>query len=625
MRDPGDLELSHWVFFGVPKRARTLLLSAPMRCSSSIALVLCCACGASEPAPSPATVEQQPATEQPSEPPATPVPELPPAEPVTCADQWCRFSAFPPNGRIVDVEADGTQVWILVEQDVIARWDGGPGDLPERWTRWNLGADVLDLWVGDGVVVAVGREGFTARFEAGKWTTINTNAGIWRGLASVDGLPGGPVWIAADDALLRLDNTTVTEIELPSSFSAPGTPQVEVVAADEIWLMADLAVWRRKGGEWRKYPFKPPPPGFSERVDLDSTGPNDVWALERGNVHHWNGSRWKQHALPQPVSGPLDARSPNDVIVANGSQSYFRWDGSEWTKRLADGQLVFAEKALAILDKTTTRWADHGIGFRVRDVWLGEHTTWIVGGNETLAVARFDGRVWQRWTLDAERGVRISGLGDDPWVASRSGDVFRLVDGEWQREATGLTDKIRGIEVTGSGEAWVWSTNGLARRVDGRWTVVEIGGLLRSFDVAPDGTVMALSYQPGGERKPKTLRRFDGSRLEALGEVPLTCQKPESVLPLARDLAIATCGNMIARWNGAAWTEPTRIADRKQEIYDTALVGDKVLVISGRDLVELDTAELLPAPPIEASWLHGNSSGRLWVRSSDGDLAFHEP
>ena len=107
--------------------------------------------------------------------------------------------------------------------------------------------------------------------------------------------------------------------------------------------------------------------------------------------------------------------------------------------------------------------------------------------------------------------------------------------------------------------------------------------------------------------------------------MPLTCHKPESVLSLARDLAIATCEDMITRWNGAAWTEPTRIGDRKQEIYDTALVGDKVLVISGRDLVDLDTAELLPAPPIAASTLHGNSSGRLWVRSSDGDLAFHQP
>ncbi|HVI00605.1 MAG TPA: hypothetical protein VM869_17930, partial [Enhygromyxa sp.] len=185
------------------------------------------------------------------------MPELPPAEPVTCADQWCRFSAFPPNGDIVEIEADGTQVWIRDEHDVIARWDGGPGDLPERWTWWNLDADVRDLWVGDGVAFAVGREGFAARFEAGKWTTLRTGAGIWCVLASVDGLPGGPVWAAADDALLRFDNTTVTKIELPSSFSAEGTAHVEVVAADEIWLMGDLAVWRRKGGKWRKYPFKP--------------------------------------------------------------------------------------------------------------------------------------------------------------------------------------------------------------------------------------------------------------------------------------------------------------------------------------------------------------------------------
>ena len=607
-----------------------------MRTSIAVALVLCCACGDGKLQAQASSGESSPARVDEAQ-----VDDAAPAnEPVSCIDGWCQFPRFPPRADFTVLVADGSEVWTLDKDGIVAHWDGSAVDAPEHWTWWKLDGTVRDLWAGDGVAVAVGHAGFAARFESGQWTALDT--GVTEDLRHVDGVAGGPVWISGHDLLLRLDQTKVAKLETPA-LAVSRNFVVEAASATEVWLASDSA-WRWADGEWVEHSFGVPPRYHTPAVQsIDSSDPHNIWAVSGRYVYRWNGSGWMRLDIEfDDHDGQIDVHGPNDVVVYfNGRARH--WDGRVWTTRfehydrlfdrLADGRIVSGEHALAIYDvekdSEKTQWAHRGAGLDIQDIWVGETSTWLVGGEDgpepSLAVARFDGKTWQRWVLDARPATKIAGFGDDPWILNDVGDVYHLVDDEWRHAPTEIPHPFT-LSVGPNADAWVVSSDewAVAHHVDDRWQALDRtlrpSGSVRSVRVGRDGTVMMHSTpQIGGSESTDSFSLWNGTKFERIGEVPFD----GTFLVLARNDALVYEGDRIARWDGSTWTELTNLPIQPERFDDVEAVGARLVALTDKGLLDLQSGVIPPAP-FMPDRIFGGTSGQLWVTSHSLALAFRQ-
>ncbi|MFH8491286.1 hypothetical protein [Streptomyces longisporoflavus] len=179
---------------------------------------------------------------------------------------------------------------------------------------------------------------------------------------------------------------------------------VAAVSADDAWAITvqpvtgqidnqTMTLLRYDGTSFR--PQKPPPgietsKGGSYR--LEASSPDDVWLFQSRTgtglyVAHWNGTRWKQVAAPDGITGVSDVAvlGPDDTWVANGTDTVGHWDGARWTVMSLPAPVEFLA-------------AEPG-----GDVWASGRTEdaedrLVYGGPVVL---RRDGETWKRERLPA--------------------------------------------------------------------------------------------------------------------------------------------------------------------------------------------------------------------------------
>ncbi len=239
-------------------------------------------------------------------------------------------------------------------------------------------------------------------------------------------------------------------------------------------------------------------------------------------------------ASEEPEDGTGGGRQdPDDSPVEVAFTSPFCQDGLCWVAPTPQGNLL--RDAHTSPAGTTFAVGDNGVILRwsgarfeatsaaeghpaLHSVYaLADDDVWIVGEEGTVLHLGRDGLVSRRPEESAESDAFVavrSFDGDEGWLVSRAGGVFRLQDGAWQRSfsatANNQTVTLLGLWAPGPDEAWVLGRLGDAAhlyRFDGSaWSelpvtvddpidLVAAGPPVAIAGTAPGAAQIAFSYR----------------------------------------------------------------------------------------------------------------------------------
>jgi hypothetical protein len=178
-------------------------------------------------------------------------------------------------------------------------------------------------------------------------------------------------------------------------------------------------------------------------VSVWGSSPQDVWFAGFGGF--FNGVVFRSTgAVPalvtnEPVGQSARAvygATPNDIWFVGRFGETNRFDGASWYE-------------LDTLEGTDL-WG----------VWGSSgDKVWITGDNGYLA--RFNQNHWVAENTAVSGTLRdIHGRGDQPWVASTSGEILVGTDAGWATESTGSISAAMSIFVDSSGAVWVGTAGG---------------------------------------------------------------------------------------------------------------------------------------------------------------------
>lgn len=230
----------------------------------------------------------------------------------------------------------------------------------------------------------------------------------------------------------------------------------------------------------------------------------------------------------------------------------------------------------------------------ITTMWVGADAV-LVGGRDVpdddadvdrAMIARWDGRVWTRWTLDARTIGTVDGHRGDCWAAATDGQIWTLDHGAW-RKVTRLTEDAH-MAIAADGDVWVASRFDIAHRGpgDGRGPWLEAArpdrGLIIAIDASDDGTVAALSSPHG----------VDADRIEIWDRDQQRFVANAATVPFAREVMAVRArddivvGNdamgvddAVVRWDGARWTMILDPDDRL-DVRDIAYRGRDVVIVA---------------------------------------------
>jgi hypothetical protein len=309
---------------------------------------------------------------------------------------------------------------------------------------------------------------------------------------------------------------------------------VTALAATEAWAVGgsgdpmapvDVLIERWDGSAWTAEEGPSPGSQTNELLDVDASGPGDVWAVgrtasgfgDRPLALHYDGIQWLEMELPEEISGRLTgvaAIAPDDVWVVgfSGSPAAFseralllHWDGALWA--LVDAGRAVGVGRSALLDVEAAPPTD----------------VWAIGylHNRPLMI-RFDGQAWSR-TETRGKGVAHAiepVTPTDAWVV---GDPIQRFDGaEWSApENVRVEGELVSVSAVSPNDLWAVGarvgenarSRAIVMRFDGRrWMPVagpSVPGsdALTAVDALPDGTVLAVGYRDVAEgRRTLTIR-----------------------------------------------------------------------------------------------------------------------
>lgn len=197
-----------------------------------------------------------------------------------------------------------SEVWMVGDGGLIARWDGSQMQLPMTGTM----ADLYAVWAQPSYAMAVGTGGVMARWNGSSWTSTTLPAATGRTLRAVFGTSPSSLWIGGDGGtLLFWNGASATSVPSP--------------VGDAIY------------GVW-------------------GSAPNNVWAVaERGRILHFNGAAWSLDTQ----GSALSSQSLRAISGIRDSQVYAVGD--------AGVMLHFNGKSWSALDTGTSRslyalWVD---------------------------------------------------------------------------------------------------------------------------------------------------------------------------------------------------------------------------------------------------------------------------
>jgi ligand-binding sensor domain-containing protein len=434
---------------------------------------------------------------------------------------------------------------------------------------------------------------------------------------------GPGVWLVGPDQLRLFDGERFVEV-----VEAPETITLAVEAPDAaLWVATESGnVLRWDGSDWEDLGTGgADPPITDEEIDaltVDSSG--RPWIGLDGNpldgVSVRDGSDWTtydtSHAAPLTAVNSITEHPDGSIWVATES-GLARFDGSAWTDVTPGGS--------GTSDLTSVLATPDG------NVWVGRAGR----GSSGFGVWRFDGSAWVEYGSDDGLSaseplgsVPLASVGDRVYVATHSG-AYVFMDGRWESAwelsidqfgrccellavdgdqlwvgGEGLwhyeggswtpdlldehpTRPVHDLTLASDGTIWAAASDGISRREDDRWVVVDETPAV-ALSVDAEGTVW------GTRESAETEGDCQLWRLRVVGE------------DVVRD-DIAGCplhswyGNSLAvDGDGVLWVGAPRMwLPGGLARYD----GDRWEVIDEIDGAELHGSTVLGSDPDGAMWV----------------------
>lgn len=415
-----------------------------------------------------------------------------------------------------------------------------------------------------------------------RWTVVAGAPGSahasTRFTAPLDGAQRNNVVVATTDGAMHFDGTRWTEMA-----DCPKPASIWVAGPDDVWLASiapevghpnHTTLYRWDGSACTAFQtFE-----FAEEAKLDGSDPDHGWLVLRlrtepppsvveGELLRWDGIAWT------PV---LDLDSFTDLVAVsadlawlNDSTGLRRWDGTQWaeTDLKHASQLWFANE--------TEGWATTG----------GSAATGRSG-----SVLRWDDATWTTVRTEANYPIYLYGAGPDSLLATLEGGRGASWDGQtWTPTIPSDAPlDLVDIAVGPTGEAWAVSPNGLLRRSNGHWHLVD-----------PQGGSVVWS----GAEGEAWVGEGSGVRRWADGWEPISLPQEAQGLVVGiwgatPELAFVATSNTLSKWTGAgwAWSRPAPSVGPLKAVHGSGPDDVWVVGSSGFARVTDDAWEVVEPP-----------------------------
>jgi hypothetical protein len=249
--------------------------------------------------------------------------------------------------------------------------------------------------------------------------------------------------------------------------------------------------------------------------DLWGSGANDVWAVGRREVAHYDGDAWIE--VSPEISGSwyyVWGTGPNDVYVY-GSDALLRYDGTQWEDlsvtstayvsavwKDSTGRLFAGGSYGAIYEHDGVRWRSgtQGPTASINGAWVSDDNDLFVVGEENL-IARYSAGRWEDIDADLEPEERLIDVwgssAEDVFVighSDASGSLVLQYDGaSWSRIENSPGNSLDAMWGFGPGELVVADGSDVFLYDGSNWTELETGldMLLRDvWGTGPDNIIV---------------------------------------------------------------------------------------------------------------------------------------
>jgi hypothetical protein len=331
------------------------------------------------------------------------------------------------------------------------------------------------------------------------------------------------------------------------------------------------------------------------------SGLRDLWyAGGAGTVLHWDGVRWAQHLLPEPV----------DVTSAWSTRSGEVWvSGVEYTKKRSRFRTYRITADGKVEERTSKKGFGRGgfgmgvSGFPVVATSAVGGTVYALGGGSALEIVEIgpDGEERYRGPSSSlprlTRGRAIHAFAaDDIWVAGYGGLLAHWNGTRWADAGEGAEDRepfdpdlhYEGVWGAAPDVLWAVAIPGKAAMVDGEWqhppVFVHYDG--RAWRVAERprtacGDIRTIESRPWWEAEPAP-KFLDGpGAARVLGRRPFD----RALVGNGRNQVVfKTSGTCVFFYDGERWRAEPRSATRGEvllndELAPVAALGDGTFVV----------------------------------------------
>ncbi|MGE3670503.1 MAG: hypothetical protein AB7K71_12630 [Polyangiaceae bacterium] len=364
---------------------------------------------------------------------------------------------------------------------------------------------------------------------------------------------------------------------------------------------------------------------------------NDVWAIGRSDILHFDGSKWTREFDP----GGDSIWSDGTQVIATHAVGWTVYDGQQWIPWAASTHWVGKLSALS----ATNAWAAY-----------------------RYQASHYDGNDWTVHTSPVTGKITSVGAvsATEVWLGSDDGEVYRFKDGDWTSFGS-TTGSSVSIQVFAPNDVWITSpgdASGDVRHFTGGTTleptsVPDGNNISLIWGTAPNdvffvSTTRGILHWNGTtlvempQGKPGTVTDIRGtshSDVWAVGEDGLVVHfdgqkwsKPQALVPPTDPAALrkldgtstedvwAVGGNLAAHFDGTAWTNlsPTLISqpafsgvwvESTSSVYLTD-AGGALLHYDGSQWSEVARSELTLGDVV------GVGPGEVWISAKQSNDVF---
>jgi hypothetical protein len=230
-------------------------------------------------------------------------------------------------------------------------------------------------------------------------------------------------------------------------------------------------------------------------------------------------------------------------------------------------------------------------GMSIMTMWVGDDALWV-GGRlvpeeddwaHGAMIARWNGRAWTRWPLDAPGVAAIDGQRGAVWATGAGGQIWSFQAGGW-RMIERRTNEGYELAIGADGDIWVAGWRDIAHRMGdgcGPWLDAPLHHpreRVVALGAGVDGTIAALTSPPD----------MDTARLEIWGRDPqrfvphgTPIDPPVEFMAVrAKDDVVVGTDNVVLRWDGQTWRSILSPPWDHLDVRALAYRGQDVLVVA---------------------------------------------